>query len=112
MKLRSLLVALVVLAAPVSAQSPTTGAIAGRVVERQSKEAMAGVTIVVSSKSLLEPQTAITDEEGKYKITELPPGEYTITFYAEEGSLTRTGIGVNANETASVYQAIRRGRST
>ncbi|MDQ3335846.1 MAG: TonB-dependent receptor [Myxococcota bacterium] len=109
MKLRSLLFALVALAAPVYAQSPTTGAIAGRVVERQSKEAMAGVTIVVTSKSLLEPQTAITDEDGKYKITELPPGDYTVTFYAEETSLVRTGIGVSANETASVYQAIRRG---
>ena len=70
---------------------------------------MAGVTIVVTSKSLLEPQTAITDEDGKYKVTELPPGQYTITFYAENTELVRTGIVVGANETASVYQAIRRG---
>ena len=109
MKLRSALFALVVLASPAYAQSPTTGAIQGRVVERQSKEAMTGVTVIVSSPKLQEPQSAITDDDGKYKITELPPGQYKVTFYTEDGMLERTGVNVSANETASVYQAIKRG---
>src|SRR5688500_17437491 len=98
MKLRVVIAfALLAHVAPALAQSPTTGAIQGRVVERQSKEAMAGVTIVVTSPNLIEPQTAITDEDGKYKISDLPPGIYTITFYAEETELKRTGIDVSAN---------------
>jgi Carboxypeptidase regulatory-like domain len=110
MKLRVVLAfALLAHVAPALAQSPTTGAIQGRVVERQSKEAMAGVTIVVTSPNLIEPQTAISDEDGKYKISDLPPGIYTVTFYAEETELKRTGIDVSANQTSSVFQAIRRG---
>ncbi len=110
MKLRfTLAIAFLLHVAPALAQSPTTGAIQGRVVERASKEPMAGVIVTVKSPALIEPQTAMTDEDGRYKITELPPGTYAVTFSAEESELTRTGVIVGANETTPVFQAIKRG---
>ena len=40
-----------------------------------------GVTVEVSSPVLIEKiRSAITDGTGQYRITELPPGTYTITF--------------------------------
>src|SRR5687767_1948631 len=107
MRLRLLIaIALLAQVAPTLAQSPTTGAIQGRVVERKSKEPMPAVFVTVSGPNLMEPQTAITDEDGRYKITELPPGNYKITFVAEdETELVRTGIQVSANETTPVFQA-------
>jgi len=92
-----------------AAQSVTTGAIQGRVVERATQEPMAGVTVIVTSPALIEPQTAFTDEDGRYKITELPPGTYVATFYAEDSELRRTGITVSANQVTPVFQRIKRG---
>src|SRR5688572_4889257 len=88
------------------AQSPTTGAIAGRVVEAKSKEPMPGVS--VTARGTIE-QTAFTDEDGRYKITELPPGEYVVAFEAVETTLTRKGVRVSANETTSLFQSIKFG---
>jgi hypothetical protein len=100
---------LMLLVAPAAAQSPTTGAIQGRVVEKQSKEAAPGIIITVEGPSLIAAQTAFTDEDGRYKITELPPGEYVVTFSGEEATVVRTGVRVNANQTTSVFQAMKRG---
>ena len=107
--MRLAFVVLLFLATRAAAQSPTTGAIQGRITESASKEAAPGVFVVVAGPKLLEPQTAITDEDGRYKISELPPGEYTVTFQAEATELVRTGIVVSANATTSLFQAIRRG---
>src|SRR5688572_4933673 len=76
MKLRFVVLSLAMLVAEAAAQSPTTGAIQGKVVERKSKEGMAGIVVTITGPNLIEPQTAITDEDGRYKISELPPGTY------------------------------------
>ena len=40
-----------------------------------------GVTVTATSPALIEQQrVAITDGEGRYVITQLRPGEYTVTF--------------------------------
>ena len=62
------------------AQSVTTGAIQGRVTDKATEEPLAGVTVWAIGPTG-EPQTAITDEDGTYKITELPPGDVLVTFY-------------------------------
>ena len=51
-----------------SAQSSTTGAIQGQVKDAKSKEPLAGVTVIATSPALAQTQTAITDENGSYKI--------------------------------------------
>ena len=72
-----------------AAQSATTGAIAGRTIDKVTGEVLPGVTIVISSPAMQEPQTAITDENGTYKVSDLLPGDYTITFYADKATVVR-----------------------
>ena len=100
---------LVLLVAPAAAQSPTTGAIQGRVVDVQAKEGAAGVTITVNGPNLMQVQDAITDEDGRYKISELPPGVYDVTFWWEDTQVVRKSVVVNANQTTPVFQNIKRG---
>ena len=107
MKLPAAVLALVIgLGALVWAQSATTGAIQGAVTDSKTGEKLAGVTVVVTSPSLSGPQTAITDEAGFYKINELPPGSYLVTFYYLDVTVERAGITVGVNKTTPVFQKL------
>ncbi len=68
------------------AQSTTTGAISGRVTDAGSKEPMVGVTVVIQSETGGDPQTTLTDADGGYKITELIPGTYSVSFIDDTAS--------------------------
>src|SRR5262245_36112529 len=71
-----LLIAALLISAPASAQS----AIAG-LVRDASGAVLPGVTVEASSPSLIEgTRTAVTDGAGQYRIQDLRPGEYIITF--------------------------------
>ena len=83
----------------------TTGAIEGRVLDKQTKEPLVGVTVVATG-ATPEPQSALTDVDGIYKITDLLPGAYAVTFYVESLVVTRTGIRVGANSQVTVNQAL------
>src|ERR1700726_3570996 len=62
------------------AQSATTGAIAG-VVRDTTGAVLPGVTVEAASPALIEKvRTVVTDAQGEYKIVDLRPGTYTITF--------------------------------
>src|SRR5262245_10320929 len=75
------------------AQSATSGAIAG-VVKDASVAVLPGVTVEVASPALIEKvRTAITDGQGNYKITDLRPGTYSVTFKLQGfATLKREGI--------------------
>jgi len=88
------------------AQSTTTGAIQGVVVDEKTGEALPGVTVIVTSPSIAQTQTAITDEKGVYKVTDLPPGDYLVTFYYADITLERSGIYVGVNKVVSVSQKL------
>ncbi len=88
-----------------SAQSVTTGAVQGRVLDKATKEPLAGVTVVAIGASP-EPQSALTEEDGTYKITELLPGDYVVTFYVGDITIARPGVRVRANDVVSVHQTI------
>jgi hypothetical protein len=88
------------------AQSITTGAVQGRVTDTATAEPLAGVTVVAVGASP-EPQSALTDEDGTYKITELLPGEYTVSFYVGDLTVTRSNVRVGANNVTPVFQKIR-----
>src|SRR5438132_14397202 len=79
------------------AQSNTTGAVQGTVTDSKTGDKLAGVTVIATSPSLPQAQTAITDENGQYKITDLPPGDYLMTFYYGDITLERGGINLGAN---------------
>ena len=88
------------------AQSQTTGAILGAVTDSKTGEKLAGVTVIATSPSLAQAQTAITDEKGQYKITDLPPGEYLVTFYYADITLERGGVAVGVSKVTPVYQKL------
>ena len=87
-----------------AAQSSTTGAIAGSV-EDTTELVLPGVTVEASSPALIGGvRTAVTDGRGNYKIIDLRPGVYTVTFtlqgfstYRREGVELTTGITATVN---------------
>jgi outer membrane receptor protein involved in Fe transport len=87
------------------AQSLTTGAIQGRVTDKESEEPLPFVTVTVGS------QSVTTDEDGNYKITDLLPGKYDVAFEFDTTSGTRTGIVVNANSTTTLHEELKIGEA-
>jgi hypothetical protein len=81
------------------AQSSTSGAIQGVVTDATTGEALAGVTVVVTSPSLQGAQTTFTDDAGQYKVTNLPPGLYQVNFYYADVTVRRNAIPVSINKT-------------
>ena len=72
----ALAVVFVALPAPARAQSAITG-----VVKDTSGAAMPGVTVEASSDVLIEKvKAAVSDGGGNYRIADLRPGVYTVTF--------------------------------
>src|SRR5262245_7845958 len=63
-----------------SAQSVTSGAIAGTVKDATGA-VLPGVTVEAASPALIEKvRSAVSDGQGNYKITDLRPGMYSVTF--------------------------------
>jgi len=68
------------LALPAVIQAQGTSGIAG-VVKDTSGAVLPGVTVEATSPVLIEKlRTAVTDDQGRYKIVDLLPGTYTVTF--------------------------------
>jgi hypothetical protein len=66
------------------------------VVKDASGAVLPGVTVEASSRGLIEKvRTAVTDGTGQYRITELPPGTYEMTF-------TLTGFSVIKRQNVEV----------
>ena len=93
-------------ATSVRAQSNTTGAISGVVTDSKTGEALAGVTVTVSSSSLQGQQTAITESDGAYRVSSLPPGDYIVTFFYGDITVSRNGVNVGIEKTTSVFQKL------
>src|SRR5881397_405456 len=86
------------------AQSATTGAIAG-VVRDTTGAVLPGVTVEAASHALIEKvRAATTDAQGNYKIVDLRPGTYAVTFslpgfatFKRDGLELTTGFTATAN---------------
>src|SRR5262245_11325181 len=103
------LVLAVVAAAPDVALAQTSG-IAG-VVRDTSGAVMPGVTVEASSPALIEQvRTVTTDSQGQYKIVDLRPGTYTVTFTLPGfATVKREGIELPATFVATVSVELRVG---
>ena len=88
------------------AQSSTTGAITGVIKDKATGDVLPGVTVIVTSPALQQSQSAITDDKGEYKVTDLPVGDYLVTFYFADITVERSGIHVGINTATPVYQDI------
>ncbi|HEV2983888.1 MAG TPA: carboxypeptidase regulatory-like domain-containing protein, partial [Vicinamibacterales bacterium] len=87
-----------------------TGSIAG-VVKDTSGAVLPGVSVEASSPALIEKvRTVITDGSGQYKVVDLRPGTYTVTFtLAGFNVVKRPGIELTADFTATVNADLRVG---
>ena len=86
-----------------AAQTATTGSIAG-VAKDASGGVLPGVTVETSSPALIEKtRTTVTNERGQYQLTDLRPGEYTVTFTLQGfAAFRREGIVLTSGFTATV----------
>ena len=88
------------------AQSSTTGGVQGVVTDKKSGEKLAGVTVVVKSASTGGTQSALTDDNGFYKVGDLAPGDYSVTFFYADITVTQNGVNVGINKVTPVYQQL------
>jgi outer membrane receptor protein involved in Fe transport len=86
-----------------SAQTTTTGTIEGIVIDRNGA-VVPVVTITVTSPNLIRTQLATTDNEGRYRILNLPPGRYVVTAEAAVGfaRFIKADVDVSLSKTTSV----------
>jgi hypothetical protein len=94
------------LPAPALAQSVIAG-----VVRDSSGAVLPGVTVEASSPALIEgSRSVITDSSGQYRVVDLRPGTYVVTFTLTGfNSVRREGIELPSNFTADVNAELRVG---
>src|SRR5688500_16062600 len=81
LKTLALLVSIIAAPTTVFGQAAITGNVSD-----PSGAPLAGVTVDARSGALLEPRTAATDADGRYRIENLRPCIYTVTFTLDGGS--------------------------
>ena len=92
------------------ASAQALGTIAGGAKDNQGA-VLPGVTVEVASPALIEKvRTATTDSTGLYRVVNLPPGTYTITFTLTGfNTFKREGVSVSPGFTASIDAEMRLG---
>src|SRR5689334_3202014 len=110
MHFRSIAIAVVVVGVvlgsgvrPVKAQPSTSGTVRGRVTEAKTKKPIEGVVVVATSTALGVSELATTDDDGRYEITNLAPGDYSVSFTNGENTRTHDHVQVTANRAVGVY---------
>lgn len=91
-------------AAAAFAQATTsgTGAMNGRVVD-DTQAVMPGVTVTITSPAMMGARTAVTDAEGQYRFTAVPPGDYTVQFELAGFRTVRSeGIRISTGFTGTI----------
>lgn len=108
------MLAAVLLIAPTLATAQTDMATIAGTVRDTTGAVLPGVTIEASSPVLIEKVRAVlSDSQGQYKIVELRPGTYTVTFILQGFStVRREGIELTSGFTATVNGDLRVGSVT
>jgi hypothetical protein len=94
--------AIIAITSSASAQGLQTGVITG-IVTSSDDAPLPGVVIVAASPALLGERTTVTDSNGVYSVSGLPPGPYRLTFELQNfQSAERSDIAVNVGGTVEV----------
>src|SRR6266852_1824703 len=98
-----LLTCFALFAGGVFAQSATTGSIEGTVTD-SSGAAVPGITVKVTSPNLISPQSVNTDDNGRYHISNLPPGKYAVVVESVKGfsKFEKADVEVNLSKNSAV----------
>ena len=99
-----------VLCAVVPAAAYAQASIAG-VVRDASGGVLPGVTVEAASPVLIEKvRTVVTDDGGQYRIVDLRPGDYTVSFtLAGFSTVKREGVTLQGSMTATVNADLKVG---
>ncbi len=104
---RAFVLSTLLAAVAAAAFAQTTGGIVGRVTDEQ-EGGLPGVTVEARSPALQGSRTATTDEIGFYRLTLLPPGDYTVSFtlsgFAPE---TRSGVAAALAKDTTLNAVLR-----
>ena len=93
------------LAAGASAQA--TGGIDGRITD-ETRAALPGVTVEVTSPELAEARVVVSDTQGRFRVTLLPPGTYAVRFTMQGfGTQEQTNIVVSAGRVVTLQVQMR-----
>src|SRR5688572_5804331 len=100
---------LILVAAPVSAQS--IGATIAGTVRDASGAVLPGVSVEAASPELIEKvRTAVTDGTGQFRIIDLRPGQYTVTFTLQGfNTVRRDGIELTGTFISTINVDMRVG---
>ncbi len=97
----TLLLAVGLLAVAPLILAQTTGEIRGQVKD-STGAVLPGVSVEVKSPALQGAKTAITGPDGSYRVSLLPPGEYTVTFSLAGFGPVRKNVAVQLDKTVVV----------
>ncbi|HVK89289.1 MAG TPA: TonB-dependent receptor [Kofleriaceae bacterium] len=86
--------------------SATVGSLRGVIRDKANGETAAGATVVATSPALQGEQVVITEADGQYFITSLPPGLYVLTVYYNDATFTRGNVLVQLGKEAVVNISI------
>src|SRR5688572_13789839 len=96
---------------PPAASAQVVNATIAGVVRDSSGGVLPGVTVEVSSPALIEKvRSDVTDSNGQYRVTNLPPGTYTVRFsLAGFSSNVQEGLALTTGFTATISPDLRVG---
>ena len=100
--------AVLLIARPSAAQTVSTGTIAGTVKD-STGGVLPGVIVEVSSPALIEKvRSVVSDGQGQYKIVDLRPARYSVTFTLSGFNTTRQeAIDLSAGFTATINATLQ-----
>jgi hypothetical protein len=88
---------------PAFAQSSSTiGSARGVITDKATGGPAVGATVVATSPALVNEQIVLTDGDGQYFLSSLPPGVYTLTIYYLDQQFTRGNVLVQVGKEAVV----------
>ncbi|MDR3720656.1 MAG: TonB-dependent receptor [Candidatus Acidoferrales bacterium] len=99
-------------ASRIQAQSASTGAMTGTVSD-PSGGSIAGATVTATSLGTGQSRTTTTDAGGSYKISQLPPGNYSVKISAPGfKTIDVPSVTVDVTETLSLNRSLEIGATT
>jgi carboxypeptidase family protein len=108
LKLSFLLICVVALGSVALGQGTTSGAIGGSVTN-QNKEVVPGASVTSRNSETNKEDSAITDDQGRFRIANLQPGVYAVTInatgfgpYSQDGVVVEVGRMTEINATLAV----------
>src|SRR5437016_4708062 len=94
------------------AQTASTGALTGTVMD-SSGAVLPGVMVTTTSVDTGQTRSVITGEDGTYRVTLLPPGNYSVKFELTGFNTAEVpSVKVNVTETAVLDRTLQVGAQT